>query len=658
MASKLDKKLNPAENPRTIQLRKSESPTRRKALAWQCAELRAIYDHAPILLCTVDKGRHVLYANRAFCKFTGIAEKQLLKGRACGVFGCINALEDSRGCGFGKKCPECGLRRAMDDTLRTGHSHKNVEYRATLERDGIQRQVIMLGSTVRVLAGGDYRLLLCLQDVTEQKHAEQALRESEKRMRTVVEDQTEVISRINPDGTLAFVNEVCCRYFGKKIEQLMGKRWRPMIVAEDLPLVEKRMSQISPANPVVVIENRVYSGTGEIRWMQFVNRGFFNSEGHIIQIQSVGRDITERKQAEQSYRESEAQLRAIIEHSMAGILLTSPDGRIFAANPAACTFLRRTEKEIIKAGRDNLIDLRDSRTRALLKERRKKGHAVGEIGFVRADGTTFPTQVASALFETAAGLRTSLVFLDISERKLAEEQIHNFSRKLLSVREEEKRLISSALHHEVGSITVGIMARLIAAEDELRKGNRRDSLKSLGECRRVFRNAATSLKKLAVELRPPDLDILGLRASLRHYFTRITRETHLKVSFTDATTGRTIPPEIQIFLFRAVQECLTNVLKHADADHVRVRMSADGQLLRLSIIDNGKGFDPETAAVRQTEHLGLRAIQEMAASLGGRMDIASNPGRGAKFCMTVPTRYKKLQTKTHRSNFSKTKGVP
>ncbi len=392
-ANTTSKESNPAEKSGTGQLPPKQSRRQMDTQEMQHAELRAIYNHAPILLCTLDKNRNVLYANRAFCKFTQISEKQLLRGKACGVFGCINALDDPRGCGFGIKCPDCALLRAMKDTLRTGRSHNNVEYRATLERNGCRRDVVMIGSTVRVTAGGRSKLLLCLQDITEQKRAEQALLESEKRMRAVIEDQTEVIARFDPDSTLNFVNDVCCRYFGKKRKQLIGKKWKPMVYPDDIPLVRKGMSRISRSNPVVILEHRVYNGNGKVRWMQFVNRGFFDSRGKLIQIQSVGRDITERKNIEQTLRESEARLRAIIEHSMAGILLTAPDGRIFAANPAACRFLGRTEEEIIRAGRENLIDKKDSRVQSLLKERLEKGYANGEMNFVRSDGKIFPAHV-------------------------------------------------------------------------------------------------------------------------------------------------------------------------------------------------------------------------------------------------------------------------
>ena len=221
------------------------------------------------------------------------------------------------------------------------------------------------------------------------------------------------------------------------------------------------------------------------------------------------------------------------------------------------------------------------------------------------------------------------------------------------MREEEKRHISSALHHEVGSIAVGIMARLSAAEDELRQGKKQEALGALRECRSVFGHAVNRLKKIAVELRPPDLDILGLRASLRHHFTRITRETPLKIDFADSTGGRIISSEIQTFLFRAAQECLNNVLKHANTSRARVHLSANGQRIGLSIVDNGKGFDPEALEIKQAGHLGLRAIQEMAASLGGRVNIASKPGQGTKISITVPHPNQRLQARKIRSDSGK-----
>jgi len=148
-------------------------------------------------------------------------------------------------------------------------------------------------------------------DLAERKRIERELRESEARYRAVVEDQTEVISRFRADGTFTFVNDVYGRFFGKLAEDLIGRSWKPAAVGEDLPRIEEKLRTLSPANPVVLIENRVFSGKGEVRWMQFVNRGIFDKQGQLIEIQSVGRDITERKRAEEELRKSREELRAL-----------------------------------------------------------------------------------------------------------------------------------------------------------------------------------------------------------------------------------------------------------------------------------------------------------------------------------------------------------
>lgn len=145
-------------------------------------------------------------------------------------------------------------------------------------------------------------------DITAVKEAETALRASEERYRSVVEDQTEVICRILRDGTFTFVNDVYCRFFGKSAAELLGKRWQPIAHPDDLPGIEARLAALTPENPVVVVENRVYSASGRLHWMQFVNRGFFDAAGKLAEIQVVGRDITLRKEMELALEEARGEL--------------------------------------------------------------------------------------------------------------------------------------------------------------------------------------------------------------------------------------------------------------------------------------------------------------------------------------------------------------
>lgn len=147
--------------------------------------------------------------------------------------------------------------------------------------------------------GSPVRMLGLISDISEYKSIEQALHQSEARYRTVVEDQTEIISRVEADGRFIFVNDAYCRFFGKTVSELIGHQWHPVAYPDDLPLIEAKLAELSPAHPVVIVENRVFAANNEIRWMQFVNRALFDKMGQWQEIQSVGRDITRRKQLEE-----------------------------------------------------------------------------------------------------------------------------------------------------------------------------------------------------------------------------------------------------------------------------------------------------------------------------------------------------------------------
>jgi two-component system, cell cycle sensor histidine kinase and response regulator CckA len=143
------------------------------ALLENQTELQAIYDHAPVMMCVLNADRQVQYVNRALAAFVGQPQTELVHDRACGVLGCINALDDPRGCGFGPNCGQCPLRLAMLDTMHTGKSHTGIEYRATLLLDQTSREVTLLGSTARIRSAGQDMLLLCLADITDRKRAEE-----------------------------------------------------------------------------------------------------------------------------------------------------------------------------------------------------------------------------------------------------------------------------------------------------------------------------------------------------------------------------------------------------------------------------------------------------------------------------------------------------
>ncbi len=136
-------------------------------------------------------------------------------------------------------------------------------------------------------------------DITSLKDTEFQLKLSEDRYRAIVEGQTEVISRFYADGRYIFINEAYSKFFGKSPDEVVGKKWQPVVHPDDVDRVISELTTMSATNPIVMIENRVFSADGHIHWMQFCNRGFYDSDDQLIEIQSVGRDVTKRKSMEQ-----------------------------------------------------------------------------------------------------------------------------------------------------------------------------------------------------------------------------------------------------------------------------------------------------------------------------------------------------------------------
>ncbi|MDD1694486.1 MAG: PAS domain S-box protein [Methanoregula sp.] len=146
------------------------------------------------------------------------------------------------------------------------------------------------------------------QNYDELSKNQQDLIRSEERYRNVVEDQTEFICRFSPDGKLTFVNDAYCRYFSLNREDCIGKPHSVVLPPEDIPRMKNQLSQLSPANPVAVIDHRIIMPSGELRWHHWSDRAIFDNTGKLIEYQSVGRDITDSKYTEQALNESNKKL--------------------------------------------------------------------------------------------------------------------------------------------------------------------------------------------------------------------------------------------------------------------------------------------------------------------------------------------------------------
>ncbi|MEA5470949.1 PAS domain-containing protein [Spirulina sp. 06S082] len=179
--------------------------------------------------------------------------------------------------------------------------HRVYEYRF-LHQNG---NYLWLRDEVKLIRDDEGNPIECVGSIIiidDRKQTEVELRKSEERYRAIVQDQTELICRYRVDGTLIFVNDAYCRYFQQSRQDIIDRKWLPDIVPEDLETLNQQYSLLRPDRPVYTCEIRTFLPNGTSRIQQWIDRGFFNEQGELIEIQAVGRDISDRKQAENDIR--------------------------------------------------------------------------------------------------------------------------------------------------------------------------------------------------------------------------------------------------------------------------------------------------------------------------------------------------------------------
>lgn len=226
------------------------------------------------------------------------------------------------------------------EELATAGPDREIRYRErTLEVEVTHRNGANRWAELKITAflneeGYPRSFLGVSRDITQRRKAELALRESEDRYRAIVQDQMELVCRWRPDGTLTFVNDACCRYFGGNGETLLGKnflRWLPEEVRWER---KARAAALGPSRPVEIIEHRIVDRNGETRWLQWTDRVIPDRTGRGVEIQSVGRDMTERHKTEEALRKSERLLADIINFLPDATLAVDLEGRLIAWNRA------------------------------------------------------------------------------------------------------------------------------------------------------------------------------------------------------------------------------------------------------------------------------------------------------------------------------------
>jgi signal transduction histidine kinase len=210
-----------------------------------------------------------------------------------------------------------------------------------------------------------------------------------------------------------------------------------------------------------------------------------------------------------------------------------------------------------------------------------------------------------------------------------ESELRRALRRAVELQEDERKRVARELHDEVGQALTSILIRLKTLQEEADNvaiSDRLDDLRSLTA------QTIEELRRLAMDLRPAALDSLGIVPALQWYIQQCAERTGLDIKFSGPEKFERLPLETELILYRVAQEGITNAIRHGKAQSIDITLGRDSQAIRLTITDNGKGFNP----VGTNHGLGLVGIRERVELLYGNFSVKTTPGAGTQLLIEIP----------------------
>lgn len=638
-----------------------------KALQESEDRYRTIFETTGCATCIIEEDMTISLVNTEFEKLSGCLKEEIEAKKNWIEF--LEQKDVERLAGYHY------LRR-----LDPGAAPRNYEFQFCT-RTGQTRTMVM---TVALIPG-TYKSVCSLLDMTDRERAEKALRESDRRYRSLFEESRDGIYINTLDGKFIDGNQSMLDLFGYSREEMLGTNAGSLYVNREERV--KFQEDMMEKGFVRDYEVRFRRKDGSEIDCLLTSTFWRSSDDHILGYQGIIHDITERKRAEEALRaikedlearvaERTAELRStnerltlelarrkrveemlrkgaeryrdLFQNSPIGIYRTTPEGRILMANQALVRmlgfnwFTDITTNEVEED--DYEPNYRDADFRNRLDgDGRIRGY---EAAWKRPDGTViFVSENARAVkAEDGTVLYCEGTVEDITEKKKAEEKIETYQEELRSLaselslaEERERRRIASMLHDNIGQILALSRIKLGSLFDS---AGTEEIKGEVQEVRHLVEQAITYTRSLTFELSPPILYELGFEAALEWYGEQMQEQHGFAFTFNKDDEPKPMDEEAGVFLFMSVRELLVNIAKHAGASNVRVAVMKSGHDIVIEVEDDGVGFSTG-GTDREFAGYGLFSIRERLKHLGGRMEINSSRGKGTYVTLVAPSRIKK-----------------
>jgi signal transduction histidine kinase len=220
---------------------------------------------------------------------------------------------------------------------------------------------------------------------------------------------------------------------------------------------------------------------------------------------------------------------------------------------------------------------------------------------------------------------------------MEDAEARELSKKILAMQEEERHRISRDLHDEIGQFSVSLGSALNIIEKEIGRRNFDTTLRLIKDAKKILTDTTNKIRTLFIDLRPAELDMLGLPSVLRELCSHYTKSYPLNIKFKENIGSIRIKEEVAITLYRVIQEAFNNIIKHAKAKNVNIGLLLKKGEINFTIEDDGVGFDADAFFKEaNVSKLGLRGMRERVDLLNGKFLLQSKSKHGTKISVIFP----------------------